>query len=515
MRRRLAACAAALLVGGMLSLAAGASAAPKGTPASPPAASGGLDCNGYSPVQRSLAPRYLQCSDIRSLEEGHGFEDNGNYTGHDEPMTQFFSDTPGSGNSFQYTVTLPVDPAGAPDGSFGPPIVDGQLEVAPWFSMVVCDTQSWPEADNQTCTPDSDSNIQVPPQPDHAPAAFLELQFYPPYTNACGAQWCSALTIDSVQINFDFSQLNPNCVEPVNFAFLTHSGAPVGPPGPDQWTNDTFTMTPDVLAMNGGDRVRASIHDTPGGLIAKVKDLTTGEAGRMKASVPHGFRQIVWDPAGFTCNGRPYAFHPMYDTAAAPTQDGQPTAWAGWSAHTGNIAMSSEIGHAEPADGDKDDHGCSDPGAGFTVCTATDVDFDGWGYHLHPALWPNGSSGLPSPFYFSSPRSLDGAGDYTGRYDGYRFETDLPAIESGAGNCDIFSGAGCHYPPRHRRFYPWFHLAQVGSTCAWGLSNDLPNQIDNYGGMLEAWGGLELTDYGGGFVAYENFATEVLADSCA
>src|ERR1051325_10605637 len=99
----------------------------------------------------------------------------------------------------QYGVVLPRDPASLPDGSFGPPILDAQLEIAPWFSMVVCDTQSWPEAEDQTCTPDSDTHIQAVADEHHAPAAFLELQFYPPYSTGCGPQWCSALTIDSLQ----------------------------------------------------------------------------------------------------------------------------------------------------------------------------------------------------------------------------------------------------------------------------------------------------------------------------
>jgi hypothetical protein len=514
MRRLLVACAALMLIGGLVGMSAGASAAPKHTAAKASTAKpyGGLDCNGYSPIQKRLAPPVVQCTDIRGSADGEAFEDNGHYTGHDEPMHQFFSTTPGSGNAMQYQVTLPRDPAGVPDGSFSAPIYDGQLEVAPWFSMVVCDTQSWPEADNQTCTPDSDSNIQVPPAADHAPAAFLELQFYPPYTNSCGAQWCSALTIDSLQLNFDFSVGNFNCIEPVNFAFLTHSGTPVGPPGPDQQDASTYTQTPDVLAMDGGDRLRVTMHDTAQGIFAQVKDLTTGETGKMKASVANGFRQIIWDDQNFLCNGQPYAFHPMYDTAAPPVDAEHPRAWAAWSAHTGNISFSSEIGHAEPQDGDKDDGGCSD--FGFTVCFATDKDFDGWGYHLHPALWPDGSADLPTPFLFGSPKSPDGGGAYTQTYDVHRFETDLPAVERAAGNCNTQNGDGCHYPPRHHRFYPWFHLDQVGKHCMWGLSNDLPNQIDNFGGMTQAWGSQVFTDYGGGFIAGDNFASDLTDNPC-
>jgi hypothetical protein len=64
--------------------------------------------------------------------------------------------------------------------------------------------------------------------------------------------WCAALTIDSLQANFDFSVLNGNCVEPVNFGFLTHTGKPVAPPGPDQITRRTFIPTRNVLAIKVG-----------------------------------------------------------------------------------------------------------------------------------------------------------------------------------------------------------------------------------------------------------------------
>jgi hypothetical protein len=438
-------------------------------------------------------------------------------------MNQFFSTRPGSGNSMQYTFRLPKDPAGAASSAFTGKIHDFQLEIAPWFSMVLCDTQSWPEAPDQTCTPDSDSNIQVPPQPDHAPTAFMEVQFYPPgypphpFVGAISCDtthWCSALTIDSVQLNFDFSVGNPNCIEPFNFAFVSHDGRPAGPPGPDTQTLASFTPNSDTLLMNQGDLVRIRIHDTPAGVKVEEADLTTGKSGTMVASVANGFRQIKWDPQGFTCQGQPYAFHPMYDTAAPPLANGQPTGWAGWSAHTGNISFSSEIGHFEKPDGDKDDTQCflTPP----TGCIGTDVDFDGYGYHLNPPGWPDGSSRTPTPFAYTAPRSRNGQGKYANAFQSYRFETDLPGLEGAHGNCNIFTGANCHYPPRHRRFYPWFHKLPHVATgrCGWGLGNKIPGQLDNYGGMTGAWGVLETTDYGGGFVAAENFATRVLPNGC-
>jgi len=40
---------------------------------------------------------------------------NGAYTGHDEPSLLFYSDTPGSGNSNLYRLTLPTDPKTLPN----------------------------------------------------------------------------------------------------------------------------------------------------------------------------------------------------------------------------------------------------------------------------------------------------------------------------------------------------------------------------------------------------------------
>src|SRR5439155_22864170 len=142
-RRSLALIGAVVLDGGILGVAASAGAAPR-RPAWTPNAAGGLDCNGFSPVQQRMAPTYLQCTDIRPQPGEPSFEDNGHYVGHDEPMHQYFSNNPGSGGAMQYRVRLPRDPSAIPTGSFSAPIYDGQLEVAPWFSMVMCDTQSWP-----------------------------------------------------------------------------------------------------------------------------------------------------------------------------------------------------------------------------------------------------------------------------------------------------------------------------------------------------------------------------------
>src|SRR5262249_23739992 len=181
---------------------------------------------------------------------------------------------------------------------------------------------------------------------------------------------------------------NPNCAEPVNFAYLTKHGTPIGPPGPDTQKNQSFKPTNNVLRMNQGDVITVNIHDTAAGLSAAVTDHSTGGSGSMVASVANGFRHILFDPVHLTCNGPPYAFHPKNNTAAAPTATGQPTAWTTWAAHPFNISQSGEIGHFEPVDGDGDDSFCIH-GPVIPGCTGTDSDFDGYAYH---ADWPNGSA---------------------------------------------------------------------------------------------------------------------------
>jgi hypothetical protein len=76
-----------------------------------------------------------------------------------------------------------------------------QNDVTFWFGMVLCDNESYPEG-TKVCTPNSDANIRVPPGPDHAGAAFPELQFYPPGLEGFGScdktRWCAAMTTASV-----------------------------------------------------------------------------------------------------------------------------------------------------------------------------------------------------------------------------------------------------------------------------------------------------------------------------
>ena len=266
-----------------------------------------------------------------------------------------------------YDVTLPREPAAKPNGSYKGPVWTFQLSIAPWFGMVMCDTQSWPEG-GAPCRADSDKNIQVPPAPDHAGAAYMELQLYPPgysprpflHKISCDRNhWCSALTIDSLQFNFDFSNQNLNCAEPVNFAFLTRDGKPVGPPGPDQADQSTFTPTPDVLLMNRGDRLHIEMHDTAKGFVTTDRRPhhrpDRDHAGEHRQRVPphqlgsggaHVHRLAVRVPPDV---------RDVHTYTHIATAQNQPMTWAGWTAHTWNVAYQMEIGHFEKKDGDSDD----------------------------------------------------------------------------------------------------------------------------------------------------------------
>jgi hypothetical protein len=345
-----------------------------------------------------------------------GFIDNGWYVGHDEPDIGFFSFKHGSSSDMTYRTVLPVDPSAPPSATPGGTTHDFQLTPARWFGMVMCDTESYPEG-TKVCHPNSDANVQVPPRSDHAGAAYMELQIYPPgFAPAISCDqthWCAALTIDSLQAEYGALHgpgsppnaiANNNCPEPVNYAFLTHSGHPVGPPGPDQQTNATFTPTADTLLMNQGDTLKVSMHDTQAGFFTEITDLTNHQRGFMTASVANGFRHILWDPVHLTCNGAPYAFHPMYDRALPPLPNGQPTAWTTWSAHTDNVAYDVETGHFEQPDAATDTSPDEDPpcftGPLIPGCIGSDADFDGFPYH---SVWPNGSAQLPTPTT-SAPR---------------------------------------------------------------------------------------------------------------
>jgi hypothetical protein len=120
-------------------------------------AKGGLDCNGFSPLQKTF--RFLDCTEIAANDD-EGFLDNGHYIGHDEPDLGFYSNRHGSGNSMTYRLVLPRDPKTPPSATPGGTTHMFQLTPAIWFGLTMCDNESYPEG-TKVCKPDSNSNIQV------------------------------------------------------------------------------------------------------------------------------------------------------------------------------------------------------------------------------------------------------------------------------------------------------------------------------------------------------------------
>ena len=270
---------------------------------------------------------------------------SGAYVGHDEPSVKFISSRPGSGNTMTYQMQLPRDPAKAPTAS-GSVTTYGELSVAPWFGLPICDPNSYPV---KRCKPLSDKNTGLGARSD-AGSAFMELQFYPPgftpfidSTSCSATQWCSALTIDSLECSFNFRSCNNNCIEPVNFAFLQTNGIPAGPPAPQDPNTATLLGNGKTLRMNPGDVLRVSIRDVAdsgspdrGGLLASVTDVTTGRTGYIVASAKNGFQNTSMAD----CSGTPHSFHAEYSTAKKANQ-------VPWAALEGGVLMEQEIGHGE------------------------------------------------------------------------------------------------------------------------------------------------------------------------
>ena len=472
------------------------------------------------------------CTEVDDYQNAFGY-----YVGHDEPSVLFYSNTPGSGNHMQYNVTLPTEPTEANNSH---PTLAHSYQNSPafWFGMAMCDTQSYPEQ-SSTCTPDSDGNIRDPSVSGSfrtAPGtAFQELQFYPPGwvpqaagTSCDPAKWCAALTIDSLSENPITGQtLNPTCqaailggLEYVNFAFLTLSGAPIGPPNPLQFnaaTSGNPVNNSNVLFMNQGDSLTVSLHDTANGLQTEVTDNTTHTSGSMTASAANGFGQIKFNPGkkGGSCQEIPYDFHPMYSTSTPQTR-------VLWAAHTYNIAMDVETGHfdfcsaidsttgactgkegaanfaggKEAADGD--DQGCFGPSSTPAPllyqtkgCAGpNDPGFDGTSFQSN--YWPHGltATTAATPFLFTSPLSgPNGSVTFNTPYANTALETDLPRVEDegSATPCIRFIGdhgstnvgQNCTNPPQTddghpAAFYPFFSTANVGagSTCEWGAGDN-------------------------------------------
>ncbi|MGH9205179.1 MAG: hypothetical protein ACRD1G_01235, partial [Acidimicrobiales bacterium] len=237
-----------------------------------------LDCNGWGTkygTVRKLAGNL--CTDPIKVVNGKAtrFDDNKWYVGHDEPSVKFISSRPGSGNTMTYVMKLSKDPAKAPTAS-GSVTDYGQLSLAPWFGLPMCDPNSYPQ---NPCTPDSDTNSGSISDPNAAGSAFMELQFYPPgftpfvdSASCSTTKWCAAVTIDSLEADFNFANLNPNCEEPVNFAYLQTNGVPAGPASPQLSDVSTFTPNAHTLMINPGDNVVVSISDPAQGFTTTVRD---------------------------------------------------------------------------------------------------------------------------------------------------------------------------------------------------------------------------------------------------
>ena len=472
-----------------------------------PNAVGMLDCNGVSKSQARVYAPGVACTDPRMLEGGHParFEDNGTYVGHDEPIIKFISSQLNSGNDVTWTETLPKDPAQLPTVQRPGHDVTHWFELsgAPWFSMSMCDGRSWPHT---RCTPRSDANAPThPPTFDQGGggSAFMELQFYPPgFSSAISCDnghWCSALNIDSLECTRNFT-CNPNCTEPVNFAYIADNGVPAGPPSPQLSNGSTFSPNAHTLLMNPGDTIRIHMWDAPlrgGGHAFEVRetDLTTGESGFMIASARNGFMNTELK----SCAGHPHNFQPEYNRAL-------PQNITPWALLADNISTQFEIGHFEPCTRVTDPFGsppafwqtCKGPyertdlpdggtnpetsdapcfpkgnASGgspdlVTGCLAGlfqngDLDYDGTSYYPD---WPNSLAAgpFPSPFRQLSPTTQ-------GRqYPNMQFQTNAPASDTI--DCPA-PGPGCKVPlptgPGH--FYPYWTQARVCGQCVWEFGN--------------------------------------------
>jgi hypothetical protein len=471
------------------------------------------------------------------------------YVGHDEPSNIFYSNTPGSGNRMRYHLTLPTDPAPTPIPGRS---YNFMLHPAFWFGVAMCDTQSYP-LQVSTCTPDSDSNITS--LQTHPGTAFMELQFYPPgyvkqFTGfSCDSvNYCAALTIDSLSEDpVAGTTLNNTCqsqilggLEYVNFAYITKTGVPQGPPGPKSFQFvGSGNPGANVLYMRPGDHITITMHDTTHGLQIELNDTDTGQSGSMTASAANGFSQIQYAPAGSSCAEIPYDFHPEYSTTSPQTT-------VPWAAHTYNVAFSDEIGHFDfcraglarnkgichgfegmPGDiekADGDDNGCFKASASTLVpvqgCLDSNVGFDGMSYQN---VWPDGNLSLhPTPLQFTSP--LTGA-NYDVNYDSSAFEADMPRIEAPdfGGSCDRSTGVGCTNPPTTddgapATFYPFY--STTSGPCRWIFGNDVPGLTANDYGKTGQYGALFKSTYlvfgGGGATTdrYNNFQNSLGINPC-
>ena len=326
-----------------------------------PHATGGLDCNGMSPAQKTVNIKV--CTDIRGMKGvnndytwGGRFYDNGRYIGHDEPLIRFMSGRNGSGNNVVWHETLGTDPAQPP--TVKTPGHDrthfAELTIAPWFGMALCNPFSYPLL---PCQPGSDANapasVNAPTPPGVYPGAgssFLEMQFYPPgmapfvdNISCDNTHWCASLHINAAECTVNFASCNTHCIEPTNFAFIQTNGVPTGPPSPQKADLATNTPNKNTLMMKPGDRLVIHIWDAPvpgetgqSALETSIRDVTSGQSGFMQASAKNGFMATNIND----CSGTPFNYEPEYNTSAVNNI-------VPWAADQVNISTQMETGHFE------------------------------------------------------------------------------------------------------------------------------------------------------------------------
>ncbi len=545
-----------------LGMAATASAGPM-----QPKAFGELDCNGQSTMQTAVNRR-LNCSDIRGYDNTWNpntwsgrFYDNGFYIGHDEPDMTFLSSAPGSGNDVTWAETLPRDPSAAPtDHKPGSDVSNWfELSVAPWFSMAMCDPNSYPT--NESCSPESDANAPtcVGAQTTNCfpggGSAFMELQLYPPgmppfadSTSCDDSHWCAALTIDSLECTIGFASCNTACEEPVNFAWIQTNGVPTGPPSPQDSDLQTSTPNGHTLMMNPGDTITVHMYDAsvPGGggnaFKVVIDDLTTGHSGYMQASAANGFANTSFTD----CSGTPFNFEPEYSTASAANT-------VPWGAIATDISTEFETGHWEPctkvtsastligdgftdtfynnchgpyetAGGGKGDNRKSaEPSDAFcypagdthgalnsapdemTGCMDDyaqngDLDFDGTPYWPE---WPTGSTPtalFPGSFVQKLP-TTGGA-----QYSSFFIQTDIALSES---TCQADT-TGCTVPPNGPgQFYPYWTRVSGSSGCTLEFGNvSSGSGVNDFGGDAQYGSDMEST------LGYPEFEGPITSNAC-
>ena len=172
------------------------------------------------------------------------------YIGHDEPLMEFYSDQPGSGNDNVWDVVLPRDPPVRPesDGSGG--TWNFQLRPTFWIGMDICDDESSPNPHyagapypTNRCIPNSDENIYISDDPSSpryigkAPGgAFLEMELPPGVGQmATREQLCSKALVRRTEHRLALREReHRSCeqrglseqrgIEMANFAFMTKTG---------------------------------------------------------------------------------------------------------------------------------------------------------------------------------------------------------------------------------------------------------------------------------------------------